>query len=61
MLILHGENDRTVPVQCAYNIMKVLKNPLSDIVVFPGYDHCLQIGDTDKYAKVVENFLEKVL
>lgn len=61
VLILHGENDRTVPVQCSYNIKKVLKNPLSDIVVFPGYDHCLQIGDTDKYAKAVSEFLKKVL
>lgn len=61
VLILHGEKDRTVPVQCSYNIMKVLKNPLSRIEVFPSYDHCLQIGDTEKYAKTVKEFLDEVL
>lgn len=61
VLILHGEKDRTVPVQCSYNIKNVLKNPLSSMTVFPGYDHCLEIGDKEKYVRVVSDFLNKVL
>lgn len=61
VLILHGEKDRTVPVQCACNIKGVLKNPLSGMVVFPGYDHCLQIGDKERYTQTVKQFLERAI
>ena len=61
VLILHGEKDRTVPVECAHNIKSVLKNPLSGMVVFPGYDHCLQIGDKERYTQAVKQFLERAI
>ena len=59
--VMHGEADRTVPVEMGHNIYKALKNPLRRIEAFPGRDHCYEIMDTERYTKIVNEFVEAAL
>lgn len=59
--VMHGEADRTVPVEMGHNIYKALKNPLRRIETFPGRDHCYEIMDTERYTKIVNEFVEAAL
>lgn len=61
VLIMHGEADRTVPVQMGKNIMGVLQNKKSRIEIFAGKDHTLEIKEYDRYKKIVTEFIEDVM
>lgn len=60
ILIMHGEADRTVPIQMGKNIMSVLINPKSRMEIFAGCDHTLEIVEFNRYYHVVKDFLDEV-
>lgn len=61
LLIVHGDADRAVNVQDAYNISKVMKNPNSRMEIFPGYDHGYCLSDREHYKAVVADFLKEIM
>ncbi len=58
LLVIHGDADRAVNVQDAYEISKVAKNPHSRLVIFPGKDHGYCLSDRVRYREAVEDFLK---
>lgn len=60
ILIVHGDADKAVSVQDAYDIAKVTKNPKSRLEIFPGIDHGYCLSQREKYKKAVTDFLEEV-
>ena len=60
VLVMHGDQDRTVPVEMGQHIYSVLKNPKSHIEIFKGKDHTLEIIEFDRYYQVVKKFIENV-
>ncbi len=61
ILVMHGAEDRTVPVQMGRNIMSVLKNPKSRMEIFEGKDHTLEIAEFDRFSRVVMEFINEVM
>lgn len=58
ILIIHGEEDRFVPCEMSKRICA--KNPLVELVTFPGAGHGLSfVTDRLRYEKMVRAFLEK--
>lgn len=61
VLVMHGEADRTIPIQMGKHIKSVLKNPKSRIEIFAGKDHALEIAEFERYEKVVNEFINEVI
>ena len=59
VLILHGADDRTVPVQRERNLVAVLKRVGSTYSehIFPGADHSFQSVPADELYKLIGEFL----
>lgn len=60
ILIVHGDADKAVSVQDAYDIAKVMRNPKSRLEIFHGIGHGYCLSQREKYKKAVTDFLEEV-
>lgn len=60
ILVMHGEADRTVPIEMGRNIKSVLKNPKSRMEIFAGKDHTLEVAEFDRYERIVAEFIGDV-
>ncbi len=61
LLIIHGDKDRAVNVQDAYDISKAVKHPKSRMEIFPGIDHGYCLSDRAHYKAAVSDFLNEAL
>lgn len=61
LLVIHGDADRAVSVQDAYDISKVMKHPKSRLEIFPGIDHGYCLSDREHYKTAVSSFLNETL
>jgi pimeloyl-ACP methyl ester carboxylesterase len=56
-LLLHGLQDKVVPVEVAWNMVRLL--PLADLTVFAQCGHWTQIERADDFNEVVTTFLAR--
>jgi hypothetical protein len=61
LLVIHGDADRAVSVQDAYEIGKAAGNSKSRVEIFPGIDHGYCLSQREKYKTVVTDFLKDLL
>lgn len=57
VLIVHGREDQVIPVENAYKLINMLDN--AQLHIFGHCGHWTQIEQSDKFAKLVNNFLEE--
>jgi pimeloyl-ACP methyl ester carboxylesterase len=55
-LLVHGRDDRVVPVEVAWNMLHLL--PMADLHVFARCGHWTQIERADEFNQVVTDFLD---
>lgn len=58
--VVHGDQDKAVPVECAEELRTALKNPKSRVVIYEGRDHAYSICDKEEYEEMLRDFLEEV-
>ena len=56
-LIVHGREDRVIPIETSLKLIQVLEN--ADLHIFGKCGHWTQIEKTEEFAKLVENFLSE--
>lgn len=54
-LIVHGREDKVIPVESSYKLFKLIDN--AQLHIFGQCGHWTQIEHTDKFTKLVDNFL----
>ncbi len=57
-LIIHGRDDRIIPVSCSENLFKCIKN--SQLHIFGNCGHWTQIEHNQRFNKLVTDFLLEV-
>ena len=59
-LIIHGEQDRLVPLSQGKELFDALGSPQKELLVMPGADHNdIFFVDTKRYMEAIELFIEK--
>ena len=54
VLLVHGDEDATVPVQCSIDAAKRFKN--AELVIIPGDDHCYNLH-LDQVVEAIRNWM----
>ncbi len=57
VLIVHGREDKVIPVENSYRLINLIDN--AQLHVFGHCGHWTQIEQTDKFTKLVDNFLSE--
>jgi uncharacterized protein len=59
-LVIHGEQDRLVPLRQGKDLFETLGSHRKDLVVIPGADHNdIMFIDSESYMKAIESFIAK--
>ena len=59
---IHGKSDSFINYHHSVDMFNVARNPLSELHVIENAEHaCSFMVDNDKYKKIVQNFVAKVL
>ena len=56
-LIVHGREDRVIPIENSYKLIKLLEN--AQLHIFGKCGHWTQLEKTESFAKLVDNFLSE--
>lgn len=57
VLIIHGRDDKVIPVEASYKIFSLIDD--AQLHIFGKCGHWTQIEHTDKFVALVDNFLEE--
>ncbi len=56
-LIIHGREDRVIPVETSLKLMKLIEN--AQLHIFGKCGHWTQIERTQEFSDLVDNFLKE--